>query len=201
MKKIFISFVSLTVVLSGVAYGLINSAHTASGNYKAADFAVINDRQIVVTANQNGLEILEIKDNVWRKLGEAKLLQVKSQPNGLLVRQEADGYYAYLAAGTEVFRFEITSLTWPVLLTKQNLGSTVYDIAARPNHQTIIIAGAFGLKQLENKHLGTIRNLWQNPVYGLSINPAGNLVANGLNEVLEFNSHLNLTKREYTNNA
>lgn len=198
-KKILISALAAITLIAGFSsgLGLISSATSASGNYKAADYAIIGNKQVLVAANQNGLEIFEVQNNSIRKASEVKLTNFDSFPNGLFIRQEGENYYVYAAGGAEIFRADITSIYWPAIVARYNLGQTVYDLKAMPGYQNIMAAGAFGLKELESKNLSPARNLWTGAIYGLSINSQGNMIANTQTEALMFDKYLNLTKREY----
>jgi hypothetical protein len=185
MKKL-ISILALVSVIIPIFILGVKPVVSENKTYATADVIEINKQVIAVVPNGTGVETLLITpDNEIKKLAEAVSDGSGIEPQGVYARMEGSQPIAYVAAGTAVQKYDISSPNWPALLKSIDspLGYT-RDITGRDNTNLILIAGDKGVKELETIELAPIREIWKGTVYGIDTNAKGEVVLNGYNKAV-----------------
>lgn len=164
-KKIIVGILILAVGIGSLGI-TIPQAQTAQRVYKSLDAVEIAGRTIMVASNSQGMETFQITANRIKKLGEAQAV-ITGETAGLYARQEKDGFYAYVAAGKELHKYNIKSAEWPSLNKSIKTDYTLYDISGRPDVSTILVAGESGVQEFETGNLGLVRKIVNAPSYGV----------------------------------
>ena len=194
-NKPIAGFLAITVMIAIVGLVVLPKQGKAVNRvYKSAAVTSINGKTYVVVTNEQGIETLELSGNRLLKRGEANVTGTGSTTYGVSVSNNGSAVFAYVAAGANILKFDITDPNWPVQELSVNYYGTAYDVA---NYgQNIVVAGTNGLTLFETNRFDIITRFTTIPAYGVNRASNGTMIAALDNEAVILDSNGTIIGRQ-----
>src|SRR3989338_5208159 len=144
-----VGFLTLAIVFATIAMSAPRGS-AAERVYHGVSATTVNGRDIVVLSNQQGIETLEISGNKLIKRCEAN--QPCNIMIGVYARSQGSKAEAYVAAGPNIFKFDISDINAPKMVASKVYFGQVYDVSGT-GQGDVVFAGSRGVTLHETASL------------------------------------------------
>ncbi len=195
MKHTGIVFLTLAFVFATIAISTPRG-HAAERVYHGVSATTVNGRDIVVLTNQQGIETLEVSGNKLIKRGEA------NQPGNIMIgvyaRSQGSTADAYVAAGPNIIKFDISDINWPKMTASKVYFGQAYDVSGT-GQGDVVFAGSRGVTLHETTSLDQLSSYFVQPSYGIAQMKNGSMVVTTDDEALIVKKSGDITHRQALN--